>query len=60
MIAYGADICLAFHPFLGRSKGTKDCATQALKAGIPTWLVVDDGGEPRRLHLTEGGNIHEP
>jgi len=49
MIAKGAGLCLAVHKFLMNSKGTRDCCLQALAAGIPTWLIDSDDGEPKRL-----------
>lgn len=49
MIDLGADLCVAVHRDLKGSKGTKDCATRALKAGIPTFLIDDEEGTTRRL-----------
>jgi hypothetical protein len=49
MVAAGADLCIAVHQFLMNSKGTRDCCTQALRAGIPVWLIDSEDGEPRRL-----------
>ena len=49
MVKAGADLCLAFHRSLATSKGTKDCARQALAAGIPTYLIDSDVGLRRRL-----------
>jgi hypothetical protein len=49
MVLAGAGYCLVFHPFSPRSKGSKDCASQAIEAGISTWLIDKEGGEPRRL-----------
>jgi hypothetical protein len=49
MVAKGAGLCFAVHRFLMNSKGTKDCCLQALAAGIPTWLIDSDAGEPKRL-----------
>lgn len=49
MVAAGAGLCLVLHPFLAGSKGSRDCAQQAIEAGIPTWLVDREDGEPRRL-----------
>lgn len=40
MVDLGADVCLAF--VRGASKGTKHCAGQAAKAGIPVVYVVDN------------------
>lgn len=50
MVALGADICLAVHRSLGESKGTKDCVKQAIRAGIPTYLIDSDLVAPKRLH----------
>jgi hypothetical protein len=49
MVAAGAGLCLAFHRFLAGSKGTRDCCLQAVEAGIPTYLIDREDGEPRRL-----------
>jgi hypothetical protein len=49
MVSKGADLCIAVHRFLMNSKGTKDCCRQAIAAGVPTWLIDSDDGEPRRL-----------
>ena len=49
MVASGADLCVAFHRSIETSKGTKDCVRQATAAGIPTYLVEDARGVPRRL-----------
>jgi hypothetical protein len=49
MVESGADLCIAFHRTLERSKGTKDCVRQALAAGIPVYLIDGDHGRPRRL-----------
>src|SRR5262249_54521040 len=49
MIAAGADMCIAFHRFLARSKGTKDCARRAIAAGIPTYLIDSAEGRPSRI-----------
>jgi hypothetical protein len=49
MVSKGAGLCIAVHRFLMNSKGTKDCVRQALAAGIPTWLIDSDDGEPARL-----------
>ena len=49
MVARGAGLCLVVHRDLGASRGTKDCARQAIAAGIPTWLVASDDPDPARL-----------
>ncbi len=40
MVALGADVCLAF--LRGASRGTRHCAGQAAKAGIPVIRYVDN------------------
>jgi hypothetical protein len=49
MVAAGAGMCVAFHRFLARSRGTKDCVRRAIEAGIPTYLVDSEEARPRRL-----------
>lgn len=49
MVNLGADLCLAFP--LGESRGTRDCIYRALLAGIPTFVVTEDGSEARREYL---------
>jgi len=49
MIRLGAQMCLPFHWAISSSKGTKDCARRAIAAGIPTYLIDSERGEPRRL-----------
>jgi hypothetical protein len=49
MVTAGVDLCIAVHKFIPGSKGTKDCCRQAIAAGIPTWLIDSDDGEPKRL-----------
>jgi hypothetical protein len=51
----GADLCIALHRTLETSKGTKDCIRQALAAGIPTYLIEDNQGIPRRLQAGDKG-----
>lgn len=53
MVDEGADVCLAFHSNLRWSKGTRDCVTRALKAGIPCWLVESDGEDVMPVRITE-------
>src|SRR5262249_46005443 len=48
-VAAGPEICTAFHRFLTGSKGTKDCAWQAIEAGIPAYLIDSEKAERRRL-----------
>ena len=49
MVRAGAGLCLAVHRFLMNSKGTKDCARQAIEVGIPTYLIDSEKAVPRRL-----------
>jgi hypothetical protein len=49
MVDAGAGLCIALHRFLMNSKGTKDCARQAIEAGIPTYLIDSDEAKPKRL-----------
>jgi hypothetical protein len=49
MIKAGAVLCVAVHRNIRASKGTRDCARQAIAAGIPTWLLDGDDARPRRL-----------
>jgi hypothetical protein len=49
MVDAGAGVCIAVHRFLMNSKGTKDCARQAIEAGIPTYLIDSDEAKPKRL-----------
>jgi hypothetical protein len=49
MVAAGADLCIAVHRYIFNSKGTKDCARQAIEAGIPTYLIDSEKAVPKRL-----------
>jgi hypothetical protein len=49
MVAAGADLCIAVHRFIFNSKGTRDCARQAIEAGIPTYLIDSEKAVPKRL-----------
>jgi hypothetical protein len=49
MVKKGADLCIAVHRFLAKSKSTKHCVREAIAAGIPTWLIDSEEGEPVRL-----------
>jgi hypothetical protein len=53
MIRAGADLCIVVHRFLMNSKISKDCARQAIEAGIPTYLIDSDKAGPRRLHADD-------
>jgi hypothetical protein len=47
--AEGVDMCLAVHPDLSASDGTRACVGAALAAGIPCCWIAGDDGEVRRL-----------
>jgi hypothetical protein len=49
MVESGADLCIALHRSIAKSKGTKNCILHALHAGIPTYLIEDERAVPRRL-----------
>src|SRR5262249_8781386 len=49
MVAAGAELCLALHRDIKACRDTKDCIRQALVAKIPTYLIDDDQGDPKRL-----------
>jgi len=49
MVAAGADLCIAVHRYIFNSKGSKDCARQAIAAGIPAYLIDSEKSVPKRL-----------
>jgi hypothetical protein len=49
MVRGGASLCVVLHRNLALSRATKDLAQQAIRAGIPTYLVDSDEGLPTRL-----------
>ena len=49
MVDSAPGLCIALHRSIATSKGTKNCVLQAVKAGIPTYLVEDDRAIPKRL-----------
>jgi hypothetical protein len=49
MVSDGAIMCVTFHRFLARSRGTKDCVRRVIEAGIPTHLIDSKAARPRRL-----------
>jgi hypothetical protein len=53
MVRLGAGLCLAVHRFIFNSKGTKDCARQAIEAGIPTYLIDSEKALPKRLRADD-------
>jgi hypothetical protein len=42
-------MCVAFHRVISASKGTKDGARRAIRAGIVTCLIDSNAAVPRRL-----------
>jgi 4-hydroxy-3-methylbut-2-enyl diphosphate reductase IspH len=42
LIKLGADLCIVVHRNLSASVNAKDCAAQAIAAGIPTYLIESD------------------
>jgi hypothetical protein len=53
MVQAGADLCVALHRSIEASKGTKDCVRQAMAAGIPTYLIADEQGVPKRVQADD-------
>ena len=53
MVRMGAGLCLAVHRNIRSSKGTRDCARQAIAAAIPTWLIDSDEANPVRLRADD-------
>lgn len=53
MVDSGIDYCIACHQNLRESKGTKNCVSLCLKAGIPVYLIDSEDGEPRRIKSLE-------
>jgi hypothetical protein len=49
----GAGLCIIAHRTL-LDAGSKDLATQAISAEVPTYLIADEDGAPRRLRDGEG------
>ena len=49
MVDSGADLCIALHRSIVRSKWTKNCILHALNAGIATYLIEDELAIPKRL-----------
>jgi hypothetical protein len=48
MVRRGAGLCLVFHR-AELDEGSRDLAQQAIAAGIPTWLIDNEEGRPRRI-----------
>jgi hypothetical protein len=53
MLKEGAGLCLIFSR-AGLDERLKDLASQATEAGVPTYLIADVLGTPRRLKLGDG------
>jgi hypothetical protein len=53
LIKDGADLCIALHRSIGTSQRTRDCARQAIQAGIPTFLIADERAIPSRLQRAD-------
>lgn len=49
MVDAGALMCLAFHRAISASRGTRDCVSRALAAGIPCYLIDSEKAIPKRL-----------
>ena len=49
MVAAGADFAIAVHRCLDRSRGTRDCVTRAIAAGISVYLIDSETAKPRRI-----------
>src|SRR5271165_4888554 len=49
LIKAAPDLCVAIHQSIGGSQRTRDCARQAIQAGIPTFLIADEQAVPSRL-----------
>jgi hypothetical protein len=53
MVEAGADMCIAFDRTLEYSRGTKDCISQALAAGMPVYLITGEAGRPKRIEADD-------
>jgi hypothetical protein len=49
LLQAGADLCIVLHRSIAASKRTRDCAQQAVQAGIPVYVIEDERAIPRRL-----------
>ena len=49
MLDAGADLVVGFHRAITSSKGTRDMLRRAVEAGVPTYLVDSEKGEPKRV-----------
>lgn len=57
MVDAGADVCIAIHRDLLKSKGTWDCAKRAMKKRIPTWHFRTEGVSPLRIRSLSRSKI---
>jgi hypothetical protein len=55
MVKLGADLCIVLHRNLAASSNTKNCAPQAIAAGVPTYLIESDEGVPVKLEADDTG-----
>jgi YspA, cpYpsA-related SLOG family len=53
LIKPGADLCIALHRSVRTSQRTRDCALQAIQAGISTFLIEDEQAIPIWLPLAD-------
>jgi len=53
MLRPGAGLCLILHRSAFDER-TKDLARQAIAADVPTYLIADERGVPRRMSLDSG------
>ena len=51
----GVELCLVMPRSLAASRGARDCARQAIPAGVPTRLTNSDDGRPKRLLADDPG-----
>jgi hypothetical protein len=51
--ASDADLSITVHRVIFSSKGTKNCARQAIEAGIPTFLIDSEKAVPKRPQLDD-------
>jgi hypothetical protein len=54
MLRPGAGLCVVFQRSMGDDEQVKDLARQAIEAGVPTYLIADERGVPRRLRPDSG------
>jgi hypothetical protein len=57
MIRAGCAFVVACHKNLGRSRGTRNAVELALRAGIPVYLIADNGCRPVRVVGFEGCEV---